>query len=102
LSSEKDLRIDVAGGEMYPEHLKTQYWDEVAILLSRPTAEKSESYPEDAVRGAIAKFRDRLAPHEIGDLIYHQNAKDTAEAIRTNFLSPTTSKRRRTPARHGA
>lgn len=88
---------------MYPDHLKTQYWEEVASLIRQNPDAVGRSYDERAVRDAIAKFRDRLAPHETGDLIYHQDAKKTADAVRTNFLTaPVKSRPGRAPAKHEA
>jgi hypothetical protein len=69
---------------MYPEHLKEQYWAEVATLVSNVNVGDSRTQiSDDDIRGAIAEFRDRLSFHEAGDLIYHQDSAITAQSIRS-------------------
>jgi hypothetical protein len=69
---------------MYPEHLKKQYWDEVATLVSKANVgDNGTRFGDDDIRRAITEFRDRLSYHEAGDLIYHQGVEATAQAIRS-------------------
>jgi hypothetical protein len=69
---------------VYPEHLKEQYCDEVATLVSKAKVGDNGTVPDDeSIRRTISAFRDRLASHEAGDLIYHQQAIVTAAAIRS-------------------
>jgi hypothetical protein len=83
---------------MYPEHLKTQYWQEVATLLVDNERSNND------VATAVESFKHRLAADDTGDLIYHQDPKRTADAIRKMLTRdlPTSDEVRSQATKHKA
>jgi hypothetical protein len=61
---------------MLPGHLIAQFWHDIQEML-----ENQYRVSEQEALGGIAEYRTWLDSHQVGDIIYHMNPSEIAEAI---------------------
>jgi hypothetical protein len=61
---------------MLPGHLIAQFWHDIKEMLV-----KQYHLTDVEARGGISEYRMWLESHQVGDIIYHMNRAEIAEAI---------------------